>query len=73
MEEKEKMVYAGVDMSNWDLDFKDDDENFIYKAFVVVCNYAEDKNSCNNCPLSRLCFSENGEKFWNKINERLND
>lgn len=71
----EKMIYAGVDMSDWDFSFKEDDDKFIYKAFIALCNYAEEFIPCGKCPLYTLCYSkkENAEKFWNKVYKELED
>lgn len=69
MSEKERMYYAGVDMTDWD--FSDvDDPNHIYKAFVAVCNFAEELSGCAGCPLrDQICFSKNGngDKFWSRV------
>lgn len=70
----DKMIYAGVDMTNWDFSFDENDEKFIYKAFVALCNYAEEFIPCGDCPLYRkVCFSngENGHKFWDKVRREL--
>lgn len=70
----DKMIYAGVDMTNWDFHFDENDEKFIYKAFVALCNYAEEFIPCGDCPLyGKICFSKNdaGKKFWDKVRRKL--
>lgn len=67
MENNEKLYYAGVDMTNWDFS-NIDDPKMIYKAFVAVCNFAEELSGCAGCPLrDKVCFSQNGEKFWERV------
>lgn len=66
MKSKERIYYAGVDMTDWDFSYKKDDPNFIYKAFAAVCNFAEEISSCEGCPLKTLCYSKDGYKFWIK-------
>lgn len=74
VEEKEKMYYAGVDMTDWDLSYKEDNPKFIYKAFIAICNFAEEFSGCAGCPLrDKLCFSKNGNKFWDMVHEELAD
>ena len=69
-----RMYYAGVDMTNWDLSFNEDDPKFIYKAFIAVCNFAEEFTGCAGCPLNRLCMgSSDGNKFWDKVHSELAD
>ena len=70
---KNHMCYAGIDMSNWDFTFNEDDNLFIYKAFIALCNYLEDRAACEACPLRDLCFSTDGKKFWNMIYSKLNE
>ncbi|WP_097006704.1 hypothetical protein [Lacrimispora amygdalina] len=63
---------AGINMTNWDFsDYKD--PIFIYKAFVAVCNYAEEHIPCGNCPLYKICFSDNNaeKEFWEKVYNKL--
>lgn len=70
----DKMIYAGVDMTDWDFHFDENDEKFIYKAFVALCNYAEEFIPCGDCPLyGKICFSKNdaGKKFWDKVRREL--
>lgn len=65
MHEVGNMYYAGVDMTNWDFSYKEDDPKFIYKAFIAVCNFAEEFSGCACCPLVSLCFSsDDGKRFW---------
>ena len=74
--DNERMYYAGVDMTDWDFSFKEDDHKFIYKAFIAVCNFAEEFIPCGKCPLYELCYSKNGkngEKFWDKVHKELAD
>lgn len=69
-----RMYYTGVDMTNWDLSFNEDDPKFIYKAFIAVCNFAEEFTGCAGCPLNRLCMgSSDGSKFWDKVHSELAD
>ena len=67
---EERMYYAGVDMTDWD--FSDiDDPDIIKKAFVAVCNFAEELSGCAGCPLrDKICFAKNGDKFWNNVLNR---
>jgi hypothetical protein len=68
MDDNEKLYYAGVDMTDWDFS-NIDDPNIIRKAFVAVCNFAEELSGCAGCPLrDKVCFSKNGEKFWDRVN-----
>ena len=70
MKDNDNMYYAGVNMTNWDFSNVDDPET-IKKAFVAVCNFAEELSGCVGCPLrDKLCFSSNGDKFWDKILDR---
>lgn len=75
MENNKKKCYAGVDMTNWDFSFNEDDPKLIYKTFVALCNYAEEFIPCEKCPLyGKLCCAgsgENGKKFWDKIYKEL--
>jgi len=74
MENNERMYYAGVDMTDWDFSFKEDDPKFIYKAFMAVCNFAEEFSGCVGCPLrDKLCFSKHGHMFWGKVHRELTD
>lgn len=77
MKDNERKYYAGMDMTNWDLSYNEDDPKFIYKAFIALCNYAEEFDCCNTrCPLYELCFSKNGEdgqKFWNIVYHQLDE
>lgn len=67
---EERMYYAGVDMTDWD--FSDiDDPEIIQRAFLAVCNFAEELSGCAGCPLrDKVCFSKNSEKFWDKVFDR---
>ena len=68
MEDNERLYYAGVDMTDWDFS-NIDDPNIIRRAFLAVCNFAEELSGCAGCPLrDKVCFSENGEKFWDRAN-----
>lgn len=58
-------------MTDWDFSFDENDPKFIYKAFIALCNYAEEFIPCGQCPLYQLCFSEKGTKFWEKIHQEL--
>ena len=70
----EEKYYAGVCMKNWDLSYNEDDPKFIYKAFVAVCNFAEELSGCAGCPLKNFCIgSYDGSKFWNKVHRELSD
>ena len=70
----ERMYYSGVDMTSWNFLYKEDDPKFIYKAFIAVCNFVEEFSSCAGCPLrEKLCFSKNGNMFWDKVHEELAD
>lgn len=74
MANNERMYYAGVDMTDWDLSYKEDDKKFIYKAFIAVCNFAEEFTGCAGCPLNRLCMGSNyGGKFWDMVHGELAD
>ena len=68
---KERMYYAGVDMTDWNFSFNKDDKKFIYKAFIAVCNFAEEFLPCEKCPLYKLCYSKNGKAFWDKVHREL--
>ena len=71
---KEKMYYSGVDMTNWNFDFQEQDKDFIYKAFIAVCNFAEEISGCAGCPLMPLCHSHDGlkgEVFWDYVHKNL--
>lgn len=71
-EPSKRMYYAGVDMTDWDLTFDTNDTKFIYKAFIAVCNFAEEISGCAGCPLNRLCMGSNdGDKFWHKVHSEL--
>lgn len=74
-EEERKLVYSGIDMTNWNFSFDENDTKLIYKAFIALCNYAEEFIPCGKCPLfGKLCYEksgENGEKFWDKVREEL--
>lgn len=71
MKEENKLYYAGVDMTDWDFP-NIDDPSFIYKAFVAACNFAEELSGCAGCPLrDKVCFSKNGEKFWDGVHKKL--
>lgn len=71
MPDTERLYYAGVDMTDWDLSLKEDDPKLIYRAFLAVCNFAEELSGCDGCPLrDKLCFSNNGDKFWDRVIER---
>lgn len=75
-EKPDRMHYAGVDMTDWDFTFNEDDPKFIYKAFVALCNFAEEFIPCGKCPLYELCYSKNGKdgkKFWDKVHRELAD
>lgn len=73
MANNERMYYAGVDMTDWDFSYKEDDHKFIYKAFIAVCNFAEEFSGCDYCPLrNKLCFSKNGNAFWDKVHREVN-
>lgn len=72
MANNERMYYAGVDMTDWDFSYKEDDHKFIYKAFLAVCNFAEEFSGCVGCPLKTLCIGSNdGNKFWDKVHREL--
>ena len=74
--EHDRVAYAGVNMTNWDFTFNEDDPKFIYKAFVAVCNFAEEFIPCGKCPMYELCYSKNGKdgkKFWDKVHKELAD
>ena len=74
--EHDRVAYAGVDMTDWDFTFNEDDPKFIYKAFVAVCNFAEEFIPCGKCPMYELCYSKNGKdgkKFWDKVHKELAD
>ena len=76
--ENERMYYAGVDMTDWDFSYKKDDPQFIYKAFIALCNFAEELSGCAGCPLNQLCFSSrlgsnDGVKFWDKVHKELSE
>ena len=72
MAKDERIYYAGVDMTDWDLSYKEDDPKFIYKAFIAVCNFAEEFTGCAGCPLMKLCMnSSDGGKFWVKVHKEL--
>ena len=74
MAKDERMYYAGVDMTDWDLSYKNNDPKFIYKAFMAVCNFAEEFSGCAGCPLrDKLCFSKNGNMFWDKVHGELKE
>lgn len=69
-----KLIYAGVDMTNWNFDFNKDDDTFIYKAFIAMCNYAEVFIPCGKCPLyGVLCCTDKkqAEEFWNLVYSKL--
>lgn len=71
-----ELKYAGVDMTFWDFTFCEDDEIFIYKTFVALCNYAEEHIPCGKCPLyGKLCCCNTTAaiNFWNKVSEKLKD
>lgn len=74
-ENKRELNYAGVDMSNWNFSFDENDDKLIYKAFVALCNYAEEFILCGKCPLyGKLCgpsCGEDGTRFWEKIHKEL--
>jgi hypothetical protein len=69
------LYYAGVDMTDWDYTYKEDDQKFIYKAFIALCNFAEDISGCSGCPLNSLCYGEkqNGNAFWNNLYATMAD
>lgn len=69
----EIMRYAGVDMTDWDYSYKDDDGTFIYKAFLSVCNYTEEYCGCAGCPLKPLCFSKDGSRFWKSVLSKITE
>lgn len=74
MRERGRMVYAGMDMTDWNFNFQDGDEKFIYKAFYAVCNLVEELSECEKCPLRKLCFGRNkGESgdFWGKVTDEM--
>ena len=72
MANNEGMYYAGVDMTDWDFSYNEDDPKFIYKAFMAVCNFAEEFSGCAECPLrDKLCFSKNGNMLWDKVHREL--
>jgi hypothetical protein len=79
MEDSERMYYAGVDMTDWDFSYKKDDPKFIYKAFIALCNFAEELSGCAGCPLNQLCFSSarlgsnDGVEFWDKVHNELSE
>lgn len=71
----EKNYCAGIDMTNWHFD-EEPNELLIYKAFIAVCNYAEEHIPCGNCPLyQKLCFGnrETASIFRNKVYEKLEE
>lgn len=70
MSKSKEMNYAGVDMSKWDFS-NIDEPDFIKKAFLAVCNFAEELSGCAGCPLrDQVCFSKNGERFWDNVHNR---
>ena len=74
MDDNERMCYAGVDMTDQNFSFNEDDQKFIYKAFIAVCNFAEEFLPCGECPLYELCYSKNGKdgaKFWDNVHKEL--
>ena len=72
MANDDRVYYAGVDMTNWDFTFNEDDQKLIYKAFMAVCNFAEEYSGCAGCPLrDKVCFSKNGSMFWDKVHTEL--
>lgn len=66
-----RIYYAGVDMTDWDFSFNEDDPKFIYKAFVALCNCVEEFIPCGECPLYKLCYKKDGMKFWNMVYKKL--
>ena len=72
MANNERKYYAGDDMTDWDFSYKEDDPKFIYKAFIAVCNFAEEFSGCACCPLrNKLCFSKNGNAFWDRVHREV--
>lgn len=67
MEYIKRYHYSGVDIDSTDLSYDESDERFIYKAFAALCNYAEDQLRCAGCPLSHICFSDQGNRFWERV------
>lgn len=73
--EDRRLYYAGVDMTDWNFTYDENDEKFIWKAFVALCNYAEEFIPCGKCPLyGKVCYKGNGDsgkKFWDKVYKEL--
>lgn len=71
--DNERRYYAGVDMTDWDFSYNEDDPKFIYKAFIAICNYVEELTDCAECPLKNLCMDYNGLSFWRNVFKELKE